>query len=64
MPTNIGAGIFGLRCSGNTRQTYSISGIITGLPAGTYEVGMSGTDNGNGQWNNNEWGYVTAFTLN
>jgi hypothetical protein len=42
----------------------SISGIITGLPAGTYIVGMAGRAAAPANWNNNEWGYVTALVFN
>jgi hypothetical protein len=54
-----------LRCPQNTRNIYSISGVISGLPAGTYNVGMAGNASpAAAHWNNNEWGYVTALVFN
>lgn len=64
VPSNIGGGMFNHTCVQNERTNFGISGVITGLAAGTYEVGMTGDDDGNGQWNNNEWGYVTVMVIN
>lgn len=61
--TTVGGGIFGLTVGQNQRTTFGISGIISGLTPGVYEVGMAGSST-SANWNNNEWGYVTAFTLN
>jgi hypothetical protein len=64
-PTVLGGGIFGLTVPQNQRHTFTLSGIFANLPAGTYEVGLVGRSTFNAaSWNNNEWGYVTAFTLN
>lgn len=62
----VGGAILDLRAAPNTRQTYSINAGITGLPAGTYEVGMCGnTDAANvPNWNSNEYSYVTAMVTN
>ena len=43
---------------------YGISAVISNLVAGTYDVGMVGDDDGNGNWNNNERGYVSVIVLN
>jgi hypothetical protein len=64
VPTEIGGGMLNMRVSQNTRIPMGISGVISGLAAGTYEVGMAGDDDGNGNWNNNEWGYVSVLVLN
>lgn len=64
VPTLVGGGIFNNQVPQNTRITMGLSAIISGLAAGSYEVGMAGDDDGNGNWNNNEWGYVTAVVLN
>lgn len=64
VPTNYGGGMFNLTAVQNERTAFGISGVITGLSAGTYEVGMTGDDDGNGQWNNNEWGYLTVMVIN
>lgn len=63
-PSPTGAGVFGLTCLQNTRQIYSLSGIISGLPAGTYTVGLVGYSITPDNWNWNEYGYVTAMVLN
>jgi hypothetical protein len=63
-PSNYGGGILGLTCLQNTKQIYSINGIISGLPAGTYTVGMTGSATTPANWNNNEYGYITAMVLN
>lgn len=63
-PLAFGGGILGLQCAQNTRQIFSINGVITGLPAGTYSVGMVGNAAVFANWNNNEWGYVSAIVFN
>lgn len=64
VPSLVGEGIFDNRVPQNTRITMGLSAVISGLPAGSYEVGMAGDDDGNGNWNNNEWGYVSVLVLN
>lgn len=63
-PSTVGSGIFGNRVPQNTRFTFGLSAVISGLAAGSYEVGMVGTDAGTGNWNSNEYSYVTALVLN
>lgn len=63
-PEVVGGGIFGNRVPQNTRIPMGLSAVISGLAAGSYEVGMVGTDNGNGNWNSNEWAYVSVLVLN
>ncbi len=62
-PTTFGGGILGNSVAQNTRVTMGLSAVITGLPAGNHEVGMCGFDDGNGNWNNNEWGYTSALVV-
>jgi hypothetical protein len=62
-PTLLGAGMFNISVPQGVRMPFGISGVISGLPAGSYEVGMAGDDDGNGNWNNSEWGYVSALVL-
>lgn len=64
VPTVIGGGIFGMTVPQNQRHTFTLSGIFVNLPAGTYEVGLVGRSGNPATWTNNDWGYVTAFTLN
>ena len=62
--TTVGFGSFDLTAAANTRSHYSLSAVITGLPAGTYGVGICGfTAEGTIHWNNNEFGYTTALVL-
>lgn len=63
-PSTVGAGILGNRVPQYTRFTFGLSAVITGLPAGTYDVGMVGTAANGANWNSNEYGYVTAIVLN
>ncbi len=63
VPTIIGEGVFNNRVAQNTRVTMGLSGVITGLPAGSHQVGMCGDDDGNGNWNFNEFGYTSAMAL-
>ncbi len=60
-PTLVGGGMLNIAVPQGMRMPFGISGVISGLPAGTYEVGMAGDDDGDGNWNNNEWGYVSAL---
>jgi hypothetical protein len=62
-PTLLGAGMFNIAVPQGVRMPFGISGVISGLPAGSYEVGMAGDDDGDGNWNNSEWGYVSALVL-
>jgi hypothetical protein len=62
-PTSVDGGMWGIAVTANVRVPLGITGVITGLAPGTYAVGMVGycpaqADANN--WNNNEWGYVTA----
>jgi len=62
--TVVGAGSFGLSAPANTRSHFSLSAVITGLPAGSYAVGICGfTTEATSHWNNNEFGYTTALVL-
>lgn len=63
-PTTVGGGIFGLTCPINTRLTYTVSSVITGLPPGTYQFGMVGNSSAPANWNNNEWSYTTVMVYN
>jgi hypothetical protein len=62
--TLVGGGMWDNRVPQNTRWPFTVSAVITGLPAGSYLVGMAGDDDGNGNWNNMEWGYVSVIVLN
>jgi hypothetical protein len=63
-PSPVGGGIYGNRVPQNTRIPMGLSAVISGLSAGSYEVGLTGTDNGDGNWNSNEYGYVSVLVLN
>lgn len=59
-PFSVGAGIFGNRVTQNTRVTMGMSGVISGLAAGSYSVGLVGLSADAANWNDNEYSYVTA----
>jgi len=58
----LGSGMIGNRVTRNTRQPFALSGIISGLAAGTYEVGLVG-GSGNTHWDNNGTGYTSALVF-
>jgi len=60
-----GAAIFDLRVAQNTRDLFTMSFTITGLAAGTYNVGLCGNSPSNAaNWNNNEFSYTSAIVAN
>jgi len=63
-PTLIGNGLWFLTCAPNTRQTYSINGVITGLTPGIYKVGMVGYATTPADWNMNDFGSTTVMVVN
>ncbi len=63
-PSTIGGGTYGLRIPQNTRIPFAMNGVITGLAAGTYTVGMVGQSvSDHADWNSNEYGYITTVIL-
>lgn len=66
-PTPINLGVYGLQVPANTRVPMGLTGIISNLPIGTYQVGLLGVDTNsgaaNGKWTNTEWGYTSAFVF-
>jgi hypothetical protein len=62
--STVGGWIYDLRCAQNTRQTYSLSGVVTGLAPGMYEFGMGAECIGTpANWNYNEYGYVSYILM-
>ena len=59
-PFTVGGGSLGQRVAVNTRVTMGLSGVITGLAPGNYEVGLVGSSADYVNWNSNEYGYTTA----
>jgi len=59
-PNTVGGGIFGNKVAANTRVIMGMSGVITGLAPGSYDVGLVGISTDYVNWNSNEWGYTTA----
>ncbi|MBL9100612.1 MAG: collagen-like protein [Myxococcales bacterium] len=60
----VGSGSFGLRAAQNTRHMFGMSAVITGLAANTYSVGLCGSSSQAANWNNNEFGQVSAIVFN
>ena len=58
----LGSGMIGNRVTRNTRQPFALSGIMSALAAGTYEVGLVG-GSGNTHWDNNGTGYTSALVF-
>jgi len=63
--TPLGSGMYNMALpnAGTFRLVFGVSGVTPQLPSDTYQVGMCGDDDGDGGWNNNEWGYVTALVI-
>ncbi len=63
--TVIGGGLFGLRAAANTRAVYGLTAPTPPSPApGQYVVGLCGAAGAQaGNWNFNDFGYVTALVL-
>jgi hypothetical protein len=61
--TTVGGGAFGMTAAQNQRHLYGLSAVITGLPAGTYDVGLCGSSSST-NWNFNEWAYTSAMVFN
>jgi hypothetical protein len=59
-PSNVGGGVFGNKVAANTRMPMGMSGVISGLTPGDYEVGLVGSSSDFANWNSNEFGYTTA----
>jgi hypothetical protein len=55
----------GLSSAANIRSLFAVTGVISDLPAGTYEVGMVGriTPGAVGSWNNNSNGSVSVLVV-
>lgn len=62
-PTTVGGGVFGIRVAQNQRIPVAINGVLTIPSPGTYNVGMVGSSTDATNWNNNEWGYITALVF-
>lgn len=62
--TTVGSGLFGLSVPQNIRLPFSLSADFAPPGAGTYLVGLCGSSANAPNWNDNEWGYVTAMVHN
>lgn len=56
------SGSLNMSLNGGQRAMFSVSGTIT-LAPGTYTFGMIGDDDGNGGWDNNEYGTTTIMVF-
>ena len=63
-PISIGAGILNMRLAIGQRVPMTLSAVINGLQPGDYQVGLCGDDDGDGNWNSNEYGYTSALVFN
>jgi hypothetical protein len=55
-------GIWDNSLPANSRVTMGVNSVIDGLN-GTYNFGMCGDDDGNGNWTSNDYGYVSVIKL-
>jgi hypothetical protein len=58
-----GFGSIGLRVPANTRVNFPMSAILTGLPAGTYAVGLCGSSSDWGSWTGADPNGTTSATV-
>ena len=63
VPTLSGGGMLNMSMPNGARVPFAINSIIPNLPAGTYRFGMVGDDDGDGNWNSNDWGYTSVIVL-
>jgi hypothetical protein len=61
-PVAVGPGMNGLGLDKDNRMTYGMSALLTGLPAGTYRVGIAGSSTST-NWNSNGNAYTTALVI-
>ena len=59
-----GGGTVGLTCPANNRHSFGLTAVLSGLPPGTYQVGLAGSSTAPANWNSNDWGYTSALVLN
>jgi hypothetical protein len=62
-PSLIGGGVLNNRIQQNDRIVMGLSGIISGLAPGTYQVGLAAKSTDAANWNSNEYSYTTAIIL-
>lgn len=61
--TTVGQGAFGNTLTAGQRTTMGLSAILSGLPAGTYRVGLV-AQTSSPNWNANDFSYTTALVFN
>ncbi len=59
-----GAGSFGYTVDQNQRASFGLNDVVTGIVAGSYNVGLCGSSPSAANWNSNEYGYVSAMVMN
>jgi hypothetical protein len=59
---SVGGWSLGLRVPQNTRVPMGLTAVISGLEAGTYDVGLCGSTS-SANWNSNEYGYTSALVF-
>ena len=52
-----------LRVPQNSRVPMTLTALLIGLPAGSYQVALCGTSSQGAAWNSNEYSYTTAMVL-
>jgi hypothetical protein len=62
-PNLIGGGVLNNQIQQNDRIVMGLSGIISGLAPGTYQVGLAAKSTDAANWNSNEYSYTTAIVI-
>jgi hypothetical protein len=62
LPVQVGGSANGLRLPSNTRINFPMTTIISGMAAGTYNVGLCGQTSSNA-WNSNHTGSTSAIVF-
>ncbi|WP_437817950.1 hypothetical protein [Sorangium sp. So ce1078] len=59
----VGLGLAGGKVPAGTRVSFGLSAVITGLNAGTYNIGMCGQTY-SANWTSNDFGYLSLLLVN
>lgn len=65
-PSILGSGSYNQAVPANTRVTLGLSAVwsVPSSTSGSYQCGLCGDDDGNGNWTSNEFGYTTVLIFN
>jgi hypothetical protein len=61
--TILNLGMWGGSVPANTRIPWGATAVISGLAAGSYNVGLCARSGVPANWNSNEWGFTSALVF-